>query len=343
MARTAKMALRVNIIGKSNGVGLDRDMRLLVAALKAAGCEVVETRTGSRESGRRKSLFFKMLRAVSSKLLPITAPRYDVNVMLEHVWTQYCRDARINVLVPNPDFFDRHDVKATPRVDCVWAKTVQAERIFRGMHTKVTHIGFDSDDRLKVDVPRHRTFFHLAGSSTLKGTQRLLEIWNTHPEWPMLVVAGRLKFKPPSATNVRIHGGYLEDSFLKQLQNESMIHICTSEAEGWGHYLVEAMSVGAAVITVDAPPMNFLVAPDRGWLLPCHANGQQRLIPRFAFDAQASETLITQVIGLSDNGIKEMGDAARQWYVSNHNAFPVRIKQALDEASATIATSISRA
>jgi len=325
----ADMGLRVNIIGKSNGVGLDRDVRLLSAAFAAADCDVTYTRTASRQSGRRKSSLFRTFWRLRDWLFPNHEPRYDLNVMLEHVWTQYRHDARTNALIPNPDFFDRHDLKALPLVDCVWTKTVQAQQIFRGLHSNVHHIGFDSEDRLDASVRRQHSFFHLAGSSVLKGTQRLLTIWAAHPEWPVLVVAGRLKFKPPVASNIRIHDGYLEDQALRRLQNESRIHICTSEAEGWGHYLVEAMSVGAAVITVDAPPMNILISPDRGWLLPCLEHGQQRLIPRYLFDEQALTTLINQLALESEDSVDDKGRAGRQWYEKNRAEFPPRIKQAL--------------
>ena len=330
------MALRVNMIGKSNGVGLDRDIGLLASALIAAGCEVEYTRVGSRQSGRRKSPLFKVMYWLHSRLMPKPSPQYDMNVMLEHVWPQYRDKACINILVPNPDFFDRHDLKVLSLVDYVWAKTAQSEHLFHRMKANVSYIGFDSEDRMLAEISRQRTFFHLAGSSSLKGTQRLLDIWVKHPDWPILVVAGRLKFKPPVAPNIRIQGGYLEEEFLKRLQNESSIHVCTSEAEGWGHYLVEAMSVGAAVITVDAPPMNVLIAPDRGWLLPCSANGWQQLIPRYAFDSHSLEALIEQVLALSDDVINNMGQASRLWYESNRATFPARIKQALDKICVTI-------
>lgn len=325
------MALRVNIIGKSNGVGLDRDVRLLTAALEAAQCQVTWTRTGSRQSGRRKSPLFKFLWSLRRRLLPAQVPQFDINVMLEHVWTEYLPVAHTNVLVPNPDFFDRHDVAAVVQVDRVWAKTQQAVQLFNEMGAQVTHIGFDSEDQLLPNVVRQPTCFHLAGSSLLKGTQRLLSLWAAHPEWPMLIVAGRLKFELPSATNIRIYGGYLEDAFLKQLQNQSMIHVCTSEAEGWGHYLVEAMSVGAAVITVDAPPMNELVQPDRGWLLPCHPNGMHRLVSRFAFDEQALVSLMGELLGAFAGQVESKRMAARQWYERNQAAFPKRVCEALQE------------
>jgi len=323
------MTLRVNIIGKLNGAGLDRDARLVSAVLASAGCEVTCTQTTSRQSRLRKSALFKVMRKLKNWLFPTHRARYDLNVMLEHIWTQYGGDARINVVIPNPDFFDQHDINALPHVDCVWVKTLQAQQLFANMHGKVIYIGFDSEDRLIPNVPRQRTFFHLAGSSALKGTQQLLDIWAAHPEWPLLNVAGRLKFKPPTATNIQIYDGYLEDDFLKRLQNASLVHICTSEAEGWGHYLVEAMSVGAAVITVDAPPMNTLIAPDRGWLLPCHIDGRQRLLPRHVFDGSALISLINEVILRRDDELESLGHTSRDWYIDNQREFPARIKQAL--------------
>lgn len=267
-------------------------------------------------------------------------PQFDINVMLEHVWTGHLLLARMNVLVPNPDFFDRHDVAAVALVDRVWAKTQQAVQLFRGLGAQVVHIGFNSEDRLMPEVPRQPTFFHLAGSSLLKGTQRLLALWAAHPQWPLLIVVGRLKFEPPVAANIRIHQGYLEDDLLKCLQNESRIHVCTSEAEGWGHYLVEAMSVGSAVITVDAPPMNELVRPDRGWLLPCHPNGIHRLVPRHVFDEQALATLVDQIMAMPDTKLIELGNQGRQWFMDNQSQFYANIRSAVDTVTGECAVVI---
>ncbi len=328
--------MHVNLIGKSNGVGLDRDARLLADALRAAGCEVTQTITGSRQSGRRKSLLFNGLRAFKRLLLPKPVPRFDLNVMLEHVWTQYAQQARANVVVPNPDFFDRHDVAALPTVDWVWAKTRVAEQLFTSLGARVQHIGFDSEDRFLTEAPRRRIALHLAGSSLLKGTAPLLKLWVAHPHWPELHVVGRLKVPVPTAANIHVHAGFMPDDELKRLQNEALIHVCTSEAEGWGHYLVEAMSVGAVVITVDAPPMNELVTPERGWLLSCHANGNHRLARRHLFD-EASLCDVMEIIMTEDmNKLRALGNCARQWFLQNHRTFHERVKQSMTQVSASL-------
>lgn len=322
--------MKVNIIGKSNGVGLDRDARLLADALRACGCDVHSTVTGSRQSGWRKSMLGKMLHGVR-RGLPAPVPVYDLNVMLEHVWTHHLHLAQRNVVVPNPDFFDRHDVAAVAEVDRVWAKTGVAAEVFQSLGGVVTRIGFDSDDRYLADVSRQRSCFHLAGSSQLKGTQRLLGIWARKPHWPLLTVVGRLKFDPPEAANIRVLQGYCEDAELRQLQNQSLIHVCTSEAEGWGHYIVEGLSVGAVVITLDAPPMNELVMNDRGVLLQCTVGGKHRLAQRHLFDEHSLSNTMDELAGMTDDALRLLGDAARRWFLDNKAGFHGRVKRALEE------------
>lgn len=322
--------MRVNIIGKSNGVGLDRDAQLLMAALRLAGHDVVITKTGSRESGRRKSILFKGGRYIYSFFKkPVVA--FDLNIMLEHVWIQFIPTARKNIVIPNPDFFDKHDISAVRKVDQVWAKTQNAIAIFKDLHSRVKYLGFDSEDRFLPQVERKRVCFHLAGSSQLKGTKRLLDIWSRHSHWPELWVIGRLKFSAPNAENIEIFGGYMDDILLKEMQNQAMIHICTSEAEGWGHYLVEAMSVGAAVVTVDAPPMNTMICDESGWLLPCRFNGRHGLVDRYLFDEPALEDLMHEIIEMPQQVILEKGRSGRNWFLNNRSEFINRIRFLIDD------------
>ena len=95
----------------------------------------------------------------------------------------------------------------------------------------------------------------------MKGTDRLVRVWQRHPEWPRLILVQHKDggAVTPVAPNIDARVGYLSDQELRTLQNESLFHLCLSLTEGWGHYIVEAMGVGAVTITVDARPMNELV------------------------------------------------------------------------------------
>src|SRR5580704_812852 len=126
--------LKVRLIGKSNGVGLSRDFDLLSAALAAAGCEVVRRPCERPDRKRRRGLWTRL--AARLRRWPLVARRrqaaalYDLNIMLEHVWPQFLHEARCNVVVPNPEWFDRRDVAFLPCIDRIWAKSADAEAVF---------------------------------------------------------------------------------------------------------------------------------------------------------------------------------------------------------------------
>jgi hypothetical protein len=327
--------LQVNIIGKSNGAGLARDIELLRAALCDRGHEVAVTTIDSTQARRRRSILSQLrLRAgLSRKKSQLVAKLQtaDVNIMLEHVWSQYLDAAKLNIAVPNPEWFDHHDRRVLQLVDRVWAKTDYTEQVFRGLGCSTTYIGFDSDDRYQAEVVKERTYFHLAGKSSMKGTDRLLRVWSRHPDWPRLIVVQNRKerVKLPPLPNVDLRQGYLTDEALRLLQNQSAFHICLSLTEGWGHYIVEALSTAAVTVTVDAAPMNELVTAQRGVLVAYRGTGTQRLATTYKFDEVQLETAIARTLGMSDVECARIGGNARRWFLDNKQSFSTRLEAAL--------------
>jgi glycosyltransferase involved in cell wall biosynthesis len=257
--------------------------------------------------------------------------------MLEHVWPRFVDQARRTVAVPNPEWFDGRDLRALACLDRVWAKTAHTERIFALRGARVTQIGFDSEDRWDPHIARDRTFFHLAGYSPMKGTFRLVDLWRRHPEWPLLIVVAHLVDgtpAPSSSANVEVHAAYVDDGDLRRLQNRCLFHLCPSEAEGWGHYIVEAMSVGALTITVDAPPMNEIVTPPRGLLVAHGQARRQKLGERFLFDERALSAAVEAALAMPPAEIAARGAAARHWFLANKAGFADRLTRALKEVAA---------
>jgi glycosyltransferase involved in cell wall biosynthesis len=235
------------------------------------------------------------------------------------------------VLLPHPEWFLPRDMEALHRVDLVLAKTREAQRIFADKGCRALCIGFTSDDRLDASVPRERAFFHLAGASRTKNTRPLLALWRRHPEWPRLTVVQHPNEANPGlpAANIEHRIDYLEDAELKRLQNAHRFHLCPSATEGFGHYIVEAMSVGAVVITLDAPPMNEMITPERGVLVPWSHTGTQHLATTFHFEDAAMERAIEHVLAMDDARCDAAGAAARAWYETERAALPDRLDAAL--------------
>jgi len=130
--------------------------------------------------------------------------------------------------------------------------------------------------------------------------------------------------------NVRLIRDHLDDTAYRRLQNEHRFHVCPSQTEGYGHYLVEAMSCEAVVITLDAEPMNELVATGRGVLVPAHATGRQDLATCYGFSPDAMTAAIEHCIAMPEATAMQLGQMARRWYEIEQAAFPARLRSALD-------------
>lgn len=334
---TVTRAPHVNLVVRDNDLGLSRDAQLLADALKANGCTVHITPLGEKDEharwryGRGWRARHSHWRQTWARLRG--AAPYDINIMFEHLWPLHLPLARYNIALPNPEWFDAKDALHLSRIDHVWTKTQHAQRIFQNLGCKTSYVGFDSDDHYDPSVPRTRSFFHLAGGSRIKGTERLLALWRKHPEWPTLTVLQNPSCAQPGSTQPNIQHciEYITPEALQEMQNAHVFHVCLSEAEGWGHYIVEGMGVGAMVFTVDAAPMNELVTPERGSLVAYASTGAMGHATTYYFDEAAMEQAVTQALGMRDEQLRAKSDHARQWFIHNHADFPQRIGKALAE------------
>lgn len=321
----------INLIAWDNKVGLSSDLRLLARALAASGYAVHfstlrrgKLRKWTRPLRRRVAWLWTRLRGKG---------RFDANLMLEHVRSEDLPFARCNLFLPNPEWCSQDDVERLRHMNGVLVKTAHADTIFRALGCRTAWIGFTSTDRLDATIPRERTFFHLAGRSPCKGTERLLALWRKHPEWPRLIVVQNPRSARPGepAGNIVHRIDYVDDLELRRLQNASAFHVCCSETEGFGHYIVEAMSVGAVVLTTDAPPMNELITPERGLLVGYDRTGRQHLATTYQFSEGALEASVQQCLIMSEADRIEIGRRARAWFESNDAGFAERLRLAIEE------------
>lgn len=327
---------RIQLLAWDNRRGLTHDMELLAGALTALGHSVEVTPLGPRRhDGRWRSLCMRaqMLR---HRLATgeATSHLYDVNIALEHVRPPFFDLARRNVLVPNPEWLSPRSQRYLGRFDAILCKTEHARALFDAEGYPAMRIGFDSHDSHRPQVRKRRRFLHLAGASPMKGTRRLVALWQRHPEWPALLVlqSDHASVGPPPGehANLEIRRGFIEDAEeLRRLQNGHAFHICLSETEGWGHYIAEAMSCGAVVLTCDAPPMNELVRPDRGVLVAATRSRRFNMAQLYTFDEAALEAAVNRVTAMTDDEIAAIGARARQWFEDNRRSFAGRVDKAL--------------
>lgn len=322
--------LHVHLIARDNGAGLTRDLELVREALAAQPGFVISVTAIGRRTGLRKRI--DRLRNHLKGLWPMPwHRRYDINVMLEHVRPEYLQHARLNVLIPNPDWFSDRWKRRLPAFDAVLAKTHHAERLFAQMGSRVHFIGFTSPDRHRPEIPREPAFLHVAGRSGNKGTQPLIDLWRRHPLWPPLTVVWRRKRVEMDTLpdNVILRRDHIDDDALLQMQNGSRFHLCPSRTEGFGHSLVEALSVGAVTITLDAEPMNELVGNDRGILVRAVAAGTHAQATLYDAVSDEMAAAIERCRTMSEGEAEAIGERARAWFQRNDAAFGERLAGAL--------------
>ena len=325
----------VNLIARDNGAGLSVDMQIVATALAAGGFDVTVTALGHRSRLVGKLLYgWSRVRGRWQRLTS-DAPRYrhDINLMLERVQPELLADARHNVLIPNPEWFHGDWHRWLPRLDRVLVKTRHAGAAFEALGCHTRYVGFSSRDQWLPQVPRRLQFLHMPGSSNNKGTQALLRLWAAHPQWPQLTLVWRSRTAAIAhlPSNVQWRRERLDEDGLRQLQNAHAFHLCPSETEGYGHYLVEALGVGAVTVTLDAPPMNELVTPERGVLCAAQPFGSQALATLYRFDAEAMRAAVQRCIAMHAHERETIGANARRWFEDNARAFPARLRDALLE------------
>ncbi|WP_241093951.1 glycosyltransferase [Xanthomonas bonasiae] len=327
------------IVSCDNGTGLSRDLGLMADALTLGGQRV-------QRLGFSRGKLTRLVQEAGARLAGAFGHQVHTQVFSERVYPGCLALAERNLLVPNPEWFLPQWLPLLPRFEAVLCKTRHAELAFRRLGCRTRYIGFTSRDRYDPAIPRRYAFFHLAGRSTAKGTRVLLDTWQRHPQWPQLTVV-----QNPRSAGERVRAGnidhriaYLDDAELRTLQNAHLFHLCPSEVEGFGHSLMEAMSVGAVTLTTDAEPMNELVTPARGLLLAPACSRMQRLASYHYVDRAGIEAGVERALALSVLQRDTISRAARRYFCHNDAAFATRFQAAVlsQAAPAAAAPAVER-
>ena len=302
----------VAIVARDNRYGLTRDAEILSRRLTSIGVPV------KLPSKRRWVLMDRLRRRTVAEVI----------IHLERIHPTWPAAAAHHVLIPNQERFPARHIGRLKHIDQVLAKTRHATEVFSELGVASACLGFTSLDRRDLSVSKDwNRFFHLAGGSTLKGTEDILTLWSTHPEWPELVLVQKRANAPESVPpNVTLLSGYLDDGELRHLQNACGVHLCPSRSEGWGHHIVEAMSCGAVVVTTDAPPMNEHVAHDCGVMVRAERSEPRHLGRNFFVNFHALETAVIRLLAETPSSARSLGARARKRFEEIDRSFTSRLR-----------------
>lgn len=255
------------------------------------------------------------------------APFAKINVFLETVDAYFFPFAEQNYLIPNPEWY-RYDGDLIPKFDKILCKTKEAVKIFLPLNSDVFYISFTSDDCLREEFKKnYKQAIHIAGRSLQKGTASVLNLWLHHSDFPMLIVS-QCDYTNGCFNRSNIHHitGYISQEDRIYLQNCSGLHLCPSETEGFGHYIFEAMSCEAVVVTTNAPPMNEVIKDSR-CLLNYDRVGTQNLATTYFVDLGQFEKTLINILKMPESELRAIGRHNRKLYLKNDQFFKKKIRE----------------
>ena len=306
--------------------GLKKDAKILQDAL-----------TGSYDvnihvaRARNLQLFHKRFVKELGKYI---SPKRRILIFDENLPAGWLKLSSSIIFLPHQEWMREEVIANLHKCTAIWCKTKYAEKIFQKRNYKTRYIGFTTEDVYLPEIKKdYGRFIHVAGRSNLKGTGPILNLWKKHPEWPALILISRneqwQKLYP--GKNIQFITHFLPDHELKRLMNGCGIHLCPSEAEGFGHNIAEAVSSKALTITVNAPPMNELVSIETGLLAGIKKAEPLGYGERFYVDEIDLERMIMKSIEMNETEKIARGKAARENYESRRKDFQINILQALQE------------
>lgn len=287
--------MKITLVSRDNGVGLTTDMTLLEQLLTPAGHQIQRVGWRSRRM-----------------------PPCDVAIFLELLNPLLLRYARRSVGIFNLEWFEGRWRRYLRHLTQLWAKSGEAHQLYQAWGLASTFTGFASRDLYDPQVPRARTCLHLRGHSDLKGTETILEAWRRHPDLPPLTVVSAVPLEAPPGVTVLLRLPH--DELVRQV-NAAQIHLCPSRSEGWGHYITEALSAGAVVVTTDASPMNEQVRPEWGVLVPPVSSRARGFVQEHEVHPEHLAAAVRRAAALPDERRNQMGALARAHVAARNEAF----------------------
>jgi glycosyl transferase family 1 len=329
----------INICFKNNNGGLTLDASTIATTLESENFTVFYNgypRNYRYVSKIRKiyPLLFKLCLAI---LFRFGKKKFAANIHLESIINNNINLAKKNIMIPNLEWLRESSYDLLSKIDLFICKTKHAKQFFDTKGLPAVYTSFSTisphDNQYKQ---KPNTFIHIAGKSDQKGTIPLVQLWSKHPKWPKLTVLAipteTVKYlKRFEVDNIEIIGGFLDRSKLKAIQNESEIHVCLSEAEGFGHSICEPLGCGAIIITVDGYPMNELIQPERGILIKSSHNEPMRHSRKFLFDSSDFEQKINKLLKMAKPERDQMKLNARKWFIDNDAFFQSALTKAVKE------------
>jgi hypothetical protein len=197
----------------------------------------------------------------------------DVNIFLEVINPSLFSYARQNIWIPNPEWTYKSWIPYMEMFDEIWVKTTEALECFNkssNYKAKIRYISWSSIDKgwnpdnwkknySKAIIPVGKNIFRHP-KPVFQAYMRIKEsepqIYSKLPVLHVVYSPQHIQVTVPSEIQekVIVKAEVLKEDEYDELLKECGLCVCVSAAEGFGHAVVEAMSVGCNLLLSPIAP-----------------------------------------------------------------------------------------
>jgi hypothetical protein len=318
------MSIVVDIYSSANYFGVKHDADVITSTIKGAFKDLVKVRQifvplQYYQTGRLPESFFKSIEFVGDLAISIERPYF----------ADFSKLYKARALYINPEWFNEADQAVCEEFDVSFLHKSQhyfsslREKLPRSRHV---YTGFTSIDP-SVSVTDYSKYTHFRGKSKRRLSQNLIDIWQQNPSLPLLrlqAYGNDVSINTnawAAAGNIHFYFGKMErEQYLHEVA-QGGIHLCTSQVEGFGHFINEARAMSALTIALDAPPMNELITKEAGILVRAKAMQAQGFGMIYLAEHKDLVQAIDNAQSMSVPERQRLGSNARALYEAQSNAF----------------------
>jgi glycosyltransferase involved in cell wall biosynthesis len=184
----------------------------------------------------------------------------EVNFFIEVINPALLPYASKNIWIPNMEWTYKTWEPYAKMVDEVWVKTREAQKILEEWGVSAKYIGWTSIDKIFPEKKNYHKAIVPVGKNIWRNPRPILQAYMRiakmdkylYKSLPELHVVYRQDFvqlgQSPDEDKIIFHSEPLPEKEYDELLQECGLCICTSAAEGFGHAVNEAMSVGCNLI-----------------------------------------------------------------------------------------------
>lgn len=268
-------------------------------------------------------------------------PQAEVNFFIEVINPALFLFAKKNIWIPNPEWTYKTWEPYARMVDEIWVKTHEAEKLFGEWTSNVRYIGWTSIDKVMPETKNYNKAIVPVGKNVWRNPRPIIQtymwihkndigLYRGLPELHIVHSPDRVPLPPiPAefADKIILHSEVMKESDYDALLQECGLCICMSAAEGFGHAVNEAMSVGCVMMLSPLDPfMELTNNKNVLWVSELKRTPHPQCMGDLYDVEQRSiyETLVSYSSSQS-TWKREYSIASRGMYEKNHNVFVEQI------------------